>query len=126
VTNTLDFCRKVACHDHGKFDQRTDITAHTKAHLLLKVRERLLTKDFYVVKSGAKDGMAYAQKSYLPLLDTNLCSPATDLGKEKEKSSSGTGSMSATDAPYSPNSMPSGQSLVNSFVTKQGLTPTIT
>jgi hypothetical protein len=123
ATNTLDFCRKVACHDSGKLDSRTE---HTKAHLLLKVRERLLTKDFYVVKSNAKDGMSWAQSNYLRLLDANVCSAATDLGKQEEISSSAIGQMPVTDAPSSQNtSMLSGQSPVNGFVTKHGLTPNI-
>jgi hypothetical protein len=59
---------KVACHDIGKLpDHRTDVKIpHTKSHLLLKVRDRLLLKDYFSAKSQAKWRSTWAQNIYQP------------------------------------------------------------
>jgi hypothetical protein len=122
-SNSVDFCRKVECHDCGELpDHRKDEfkEPHTKAHLLLKVRERLLLKDYCATKTQAKWKVANAVQVYLPPPVGESSNPTTNIADAEDT----TAAKAEASLAASPTTPTSANSLASGLViTEQVATP---
>jgi hypothetical protein len=121
-SNSVDFCRKVECHDCGELpDHRKDEfkEPHTKAHLLLKVRERLLLKDYFATKTQAKWKVANALQVYEPPPANASSTPTANVADGEDTTAAKAEAPIAVSptTPTSANSLASGRVIKEQMAT---------
>ncbi|KAJ7166645.1 hypothetical protein C8R46DRAFT_1094966 [Mycena filopes] len=63
ATDTVDLCTKLTCIASSNLPKRTDVT-HSSSHLMMKIRDYFLLKDYFMFKQQALEALETARALY--------------------------------------------------------------
>ncbi|KAJ7147206.1 hypothetical protein C8R46DRAFT_1129675 [Mycena filopes] len=63
ATDTVDLCTKLTCIASSDLPKRTDVT-HSSSHLMMKIRDYFLLKDYFMFKQQAMEALETAHTLY--------------------------------------------------------------